>query len=424
MSRWAHLLEWPKTIDSPEMVLIGDDHENLVIGRGKLEVADPQTFTYELTGQPLDIGHTLRRINEMRASPYDGRARCRLLITVAEGVEMNAGWTIPVIDTLPSGQWRCRGSSDALSIGDTATGPARTELTFQIPVQSQSFQYFTRFCAPSRRLTLLGTEIEFTFNPIYGTLKVYSNASEDLPATFTENWLAEPFRIMLGELIYPRLVVRVLGDGHAHVQMRSSPGHTDKSNWIALWQGKNALIDADGFWSIYADLLHHVASARDERGHRNFEPNKLTQHYEELMQAAAGSRWVWALTLASTAEALVLEIFPRGSKYKVADTDAIRELSEHIRKWTGDNNLKSTAIQAVKRTGEIAAAKGLALLREQGIVNDDGVASWKDIRNSVMHGSLVSRYSDEEEDKKIIALAGLVHSLTKHVVALERCARV
>lgn len=28
LDRWAHLLQWPKSVDYPEMMLIGDDHGN------------------------------------------------------------------------------------------------------------------------------------------------------------------------------------------------------------------------------------------------------------------------------------------------------------------------------------------------------------------------------------------------------------
>ncbi|MDX0894989.1 hypothetical protein GOE07_29650 [Sinorhizobium medicae] len=415
LDRWAHLLQWPKSVDYPEMMLIGDDHgQPVVIGYGKLEIIDPQTFTYEMTGRSPDIAKSLRRLNAIRENPYDGRARCRLLLKDSNGLEIAAGWTVPVVEPLPSGEWICRGTVDGLSWIGHATGPAGTELMFHIPLQSRSYLYFARFCASPRRLSLLGTEVEFAFDRATGRLSARANASNDLPVTYSENWIGEPWRIMLGELVYPRLIIRVLQDGRAHVHLRSTPGHTGMSDWIALWRGANALTDVDAFWTMYSNLLQYVASGRE------FESNKLTQHYEELMQAAEGSRWVWALTLASTVEALVLQVFPRGTKNEAADAGAIVSLSEHIKKWKGDNSLRSTAVQSVKRAGEIAAGKGLVLLQRQGIVKADGVAAWKDIRNSVMHGSLVSRYSDEQEDNKIIALAGLVHSLTRYVIDPDR----
>jgi hypothetical protein len=58
------------------------------------------------------------------------------------------------------------------------------------------------------------------------------------------------------------------------------------------------------FWSTYTALLVHVALARDQLGNPNFEANKITRLYEECIQAASSTRWVWALTFASANEAL------------------------------------------------------------------------------------------------------------------------
>lgn len=41
--------------------------------------------------------------------------------------------------------------------------------------------------------------------------------------------------------------------------------------------------------------------------------------------------------------------------------------------------------------------------------------SWKKVRNSVMHGNLVLPWSTQEEDERVIALAEIVHSLTREI---------
>ncbi|RJL47149.1 hypothetical protein D5078_08885 [Pectobacterium carotovorum] len=169
---------------------------------------------------------------------------------------------------------------------------------------------------------------------------------------------------------------------------------------------------------MLSTLLKYIATSRDKDGERYFESNKLTRYYEELIQAGIGSRWVWALTLASTVEALVLEFYPRGIKDNSADIHAICSLSDHIKNWSGNNDLKSAAISAVKRKEQIPVSKALSIMQDKGEVFHEGVAAWKSIRNTVMHGSLISIYSNEEEDRKISHLANLVHSLTKKLISL------
>lgn len=64
------------------------------------------------------------------------------------------------------------------------------------------------------------------------------------------------------------------------------------SDACSLWQGDDELVNADGFWETFRRLLAYVAGARNERGDPNFEANKLTDLYVEVIQAACGSRWV------------------------------------------------------------------------------------------------------------------------------------
>jgi hypothetical protein len=169
---------------------------------------------------------------------------------------------------------------------------------------------------------------------------------------------------------------------------------------------------------MYEALLSFVARARDKDGNPNFEPNKITELYEELIQASRGSRWVWALTFASTVEGLVRMIIPRGTKRPSADGNAIADLSKHIDQWKGDGHLRQVAKNAVARTAETTVVQALRDLRVAKVVTPDEVAAWEKIRNQVMHGSLVSRYSDKEEDQLLLRLAALTHALTKQVVGL------
>lgn len=142
----------------------------------------------------------------------------------------------------------------------------------------------------------------------------------------------------------------------------------------------------------------------------------ITRHYEEMVHAAIGSRRVWVLTIASTVEALALELFPRQSKDVAADLKSIEALSAHIDKWSGNNDLKAFAIGAVARRADMTVSKGLRKLVNDKKIRDDGVKAWNYVRNRVMHGSLVSIYSDKEEDERIFAMIELVHELTDEIL--------
>jgi len=58
-----------------------------------------------------------------------------------------------------------------------------------------------------------------------------------------------------------------------------------------------------------------------------YERHKITVLYEEVIQASRGSRWLWALTFASSIEGLVRMLSPRGNLRPDIDAAAISGLS-------------------------------------------------------------------------------------------------
>ncbi|MDX5053305.1 hypothetical protein, partial [Streptococcus suis] len=80
--------------------------------------------------------------------------------------------------------------------------------------------------------------------------------------------------------------------------VRESPAWTSDSTWTALWSGDDRLTNDADFFDLYAGLLTLVAR---EGG---WESHTITTFYEEVIQSAQGSRWVMALTLASSIEGL------------------------------------------------------------------------------------------------------------------------
>lgn len=424
LNEWKYLLKWPNTINCSEMKLIGRDHDvPVAIGKGSFEIVDPQKFKYKFIGHFPNELSSLSRLQETYSNPYDELARFRLIFIDQSGRKFNAGWTIPDITQMNSGEWICQGESDGLLTAishDNIIVFNSTEVIYLFSNNSLAYNFFSKYCTPSHHIEILGSKIDFEFDSSTGLLSVLATASPDLPLTYTENWLGEPLRIMIGDFIYPILVARNFPDGKSSIYFRRLPSLFNLSPWIGLWRCENKLKDKENFWGMLTILLKYIATSRDKNGREYFESNNLTRYYEELIQAGMGSRWVWALTLASTVEALVLEFYPRGMKDNSADIDAINNLSRHIKSWNGNNDLKSAAISAVKRKEQIPVSKALSIMREKGEICHEGVVAWNSIRNTVMHGSLISIYSDKDEDEKIIHLANLVHCLTKKLILFSQ----
>ena len=274
--------------------------------------------------------------------------------------------------------------------------------------------------AKSRRervLEILGSIVLLAYEDLTGTFLITSSDSPELPAPYAENWLSEPLRIIFGQLIYPRLVARNFGGGRAQVQIRRSPALIRGARWAALWERVDAAEDTSVLWLHYVQLLALIARARDEDGRPNFEPHKITRLYEEIIQAALGSRWVWALTYASSIEALTKMLMAKDAKLKSPQAEAaIEVLVKHIDTGPGDPHLKAIAVNAVRRTVANSTIKSLRNLKAAGVITEVQLFTWEKIRHAVMHGSLVSPYSSAEDDARLLSLAAMMHALTRELV--------
>lgn len=413
-------------VSCAEMTLLAGDHQPpIVMGVGEIVVHSTTSFRYRLQGVPEDVAHVLRTLNRIRADPYDGRLRERLEVRTEDDTRLHCGWTIPNMEPGDAGvDWIFTGNFDALTLHDDGPAPLYTDVAYLLPKHHRTRIVLRRFFpAPDthgqsiHRMAILGTEVVFTLNDDADLLLIHAPGNGRLLVTLTENWLGEPLRILFGQLIYPRFVARGTGSQVMN-WVRPSPDWSRHADACALWQGDNALIDRNEFWDCYARLLAYVASAGD------FEANTITDFYVEVIQAASGSRWVWALTYASAAEGLVNLIFPRGFRRSGLDAVEIAKLEEQVNKfkayldlWAGDARLKDPAKDAASRMLETSAAIGLRQLRDEGWVTSDQYKAWSKLRNNVMHGTLVSPYSNAEDDKLLLDLSDLLHALTRRIIA-------
>jgi hypothetical protein len=429
LDAWLHLLgATPRILEFPHMELIsGRDWEPpVLVGRGQVILHTPNRFEFSLVGHASDSIDTFHRIRKAHDNPYETFEQFRLIGTDKDGREWALGWTTPQVRDVTGRDWSLTGSVRALSTdvrNATVAAHSSAENVVELPVHHPMIPVIGGFTARTdgmensreHRITVLGSQIGFLYNPRDNQLAISCPTSDELPHPFAENWLAEPFRIIFGQSVYPRLVARNFGDGRAMVSLRPSPGLIRDASYAALWAHQTDRTK-QAFWTLYGRLLTFIARARDSSGSQNFEENLLTQHYEEIAQASRGTRWVWALTLASTIEGQTKMLVRPGTRRPTFDVKEAEDLAEHIKTWSGPHDLKNQAIEAVKRTGFYTATRVLADLRDAGAITSQELNSWKSIRNEVSHGILMAPWSQKEEDEKLNDLASLFHKLTMQIV--------
>ena len=428
LNRWRNLATAPQAISFPRMELLAGDWEPPIVkGSGEIRLGSPNSFDFTLSGLPNDPAYTLKQLKQQRDHCYDGLKRFRLVATSADGIEFAAGWTTPHVETGES-TWTFRGDCEGL-MTDDANVPASptgvTEVQFIIPPQHRSSLFLAYFVTTARAsggndphydLDLGDATIRFHFDTMANLLTISTPGSDLLPLTLTENWLGEPLRVLFGQLVFPRLVARSFPKGGAMIRVGRSPTWHRDSDWTGLWH-EDDLSGKERFWRIYGDLLLHIAGAGEYEGH------KITKLYEEVIQAARGSRWLTALSLASSSEGLIRMLSPRGSRRADSDQQAAASLIKYIKTWRDPakpketiNRLRSIATNAVHYASSTTPKHVLTQLCQAGVVTQFQLDAWEKVRNAVMHGDLVSPYSSEEDDALQLALAALLHALTREVI--------
>jgi len=379
-----------------------DREPPILVGPGHIDIRSSTAIDFTMYGAPTDGGDAFRHLKRARENLYEVIDQLRLIATDYEGTEWACGWTRPELKGNPKFCWPLTGR--LTSLVTQATGPfvsqdSGVELVFQpkldLPMNETMVSISTldgeeiehRRSPGQQTVHVLDSEIKFFYKPSDESLWVTAKTSDKLKHPFAENWIGEPLRILLGQLVFPRVVARNLGNGTAQVWLRPSPRRFRNSGIASLIGG--APFGSPGkFWGLYANLLKLVAEARDEQGQPNFQPHRITRFYEEIAQATQGSRWVLCMTLASAGEGLAKMLMrppPQEDKKKLRS-----------------------------RRGGITGY--LLKLVERGALQESNARAWSAVRNEVMHGNLVSPWATEQEDKHILALADLVHRLTHELI--------
>ena len=103
----------------------------------------------------------------------------------------------------------------------------------------------------------------------------------------------------------------------------------------------------------------------------------------------------------------------KGSEFSESETKSLRR---YISDWKGDEKLKQRVLGWFSWLGEQSVASHLRELVERGILASENERAWTGVRNAVMHGKVVSPWTTRKGDEQLVALAELVHRLTRELI--------
>jgi len=431
----SRLTKIPCTLECPKMHLLSSSaHEPpIFVGPGHIDIRSPTIIDFTMFASPSNESDAFRRLVRSQENPYESSDQFRLVATDCEGTEWAGGWTCPKLMGIPKVDWTLTGSLQSLETqasGSCVSTESGVELIFQpkiyLPmnkvldtVNSLDGEVIEQKRRPNQRvIQALGSEIKFFHTPSENSLCVTAKTSEALQHPYAENWLGEPLRVLLGQLVFPCLVARNFGNGTASVWLRRSPSCFSDTVIASLVEG-DPLGAGEKFWELYVSLLTLVAKSRDEQGHPNFQVHPITRFYEEIIQATQGSRWVLCLTLTSVGEGLAKMLMdPNEQKSDFIEKD-IESLKIWVAGWNGNKKLKNRTLENITTAGKRSVGGYLKGLVQRDVLDQSHVLAWTAVRHSVMHGNLVTPWATREVDKRLLDLAHLVHRLTLELLRKE-----
>jgi hypothetical protein len=424
LNSWRWLLNAPQQISFGRMTLLGGDFDPPVTeGSGVVYVEPNSRFRFQLTATDIDQEIVDERQQRFRDNPYDALARFRVQAWDADNRHWHLGWVEPDFVSR-DGRVIVQGLCEGLSLDVPSTSQTSSTTTvyrLQHIRQLMSLMILTTKAHSQHAYAfeLDGSTVELIYHPKDCVLLASATHSERLPPTYTENWLGEPLRILLGHLVFPSLVARDVSGKEMSLSIRRTPTmhHTGGiASYFRYMVGQN---HPSSFWECFEALLRWISSARGKDGQPQFESNSTTRLCEEIVQAEyLGSRWILALTLASAVESQAKKLADKIPAPDNQETKDGRELLiKHIEEWNGGDGLKGIAVSAINRSVEKTTPKILRALCGSGVVTKGQIAAWQRVRNSVVHGHLISPYSSAKEDAHILAIAQMFHALTGKVIS-------
>jgi hypothetical protein len=132
------------------------------------------------------------------------------------------------------------------------------------------------------------------------------------------------------------------------------------------------------------------------------------------------------MTLASAIEGVTNLMFPAPKQVRVPDDEAdawetsIRSLEAHVLSWEGERKLRERLMDSLRLVRAKGVVQRLKPLVDSGTIDKEHLEAWRRVRNSVMHGNLVSPWLTEELEQKLNRLAELTHRLSEAYI--RQCA--
>lgn len=424
----GRFLKYPSVIECPEMwIETSTLGKKCFEGYGEISMQTNASFEFVLHGKVGEVDNLFERLKRAQERPDDVQSQFRLRARDYTGTDWNGGYVALNFGSSMYGVRRISGWCNSLlaeASGDRVARTSGVEVIYDRPlrlpvpqnmvtsVQRGGDEIYTSYGFGTKTISAVGTSIEIFHDAQHEAVWGVADTSELFCHPFADSWLGLPFRMLLGEQVYPRLAARNYGEGRAAVWVRRAPGRNAESLVASILE-VDPFFAEDQFWALYGQLLEIVARYEGPTGRPSQEAPPLVRFYDEIISASSGSHWVLCLSLASAIEGISKLMLSESEMRSSYSDDDLESIKEHVAAWQGNRDLKGRMLNSVEFVRSKGITSSLRFMADEGVISRDHLEAWKTVRNQVMHGSLISPWRDQETDRKMRLLIELLHRVSK-----------
>lgn len=396
------------------------DNKVICHGPGSISINRDGSITFKIYAEMICDHNTLtsifvlgmdkiHRTCSLTAMEFSGERWTCYIMNINDTLNSSSRWilegTLLQIVSLQERSWVSRDKSVEVVLPRKVRIPTTKTMTGRYSIDGKDL-CLTHYDG-SHTVAILDTELEFTNSPYDDVVLISARTSQKLNYPDAEQIIIEPLRILLGQLIFPSLIARNMGDGRTLIFIRSNlaPQRPTRIGLIPDQYSEKW----GQFWDYYSYLLRLIVytSPCEQESH------PITRFYEEIIQAI-GSNWILSLTMCSSAEGLSKWLYNPTLKNQ-RRSRSTQDIINLMATWTDDFILRKNTLESVCNQ-HINTDKHFEQLVNSGTIEKTHVKTWKDVRNKLSHGELVSPYHEEDLHQKMAILLDLVHAITLGII--------
>jgi hypothetical protein len=409
---------------------IQDNSPPLYKGPGIISGKEKGAISFRLHNQIEPSEEAIMLIFKDKEKHED--AHVRVLAEDYDDVKWSGGWSIPSVEPSKSGKFLVHGQFDQLSARvrrfESSNYNNTTELIFSIKpelpltelVEEKRFhhgeQILSRTSHDRHELHFHQSKIRFFEDSTSNFFHIIADINEEISSFFVENCIPEALVFVTASLVYPRMIVRHF-ENNSIIFLRNIPSYTQSKMPPPI---VGSLDVKKQLWGIFEAYLGECLRCRR---FEQLEQLEMTQIFSEIAIASNGTPQAFALSLAVTVENLVKQLsgsFVNSAIPDMPSNDDLDSLQSYIEAWEGNAVIKDRVVQILRsQLRNLPTRKKLEILCEDGVVKNEQIKAWNDIRNPLAHGKIIEFPMDDSFWQRRNLLISMVYRLALHKIGYK-----